>query len=265
MKDETMTNKSNTKVDQFDPRDVESKEPPIDYPRITLDDKIGEDRTTDPEGATRRAAPSAGANFPMWVYGDFEESKLDYWGRPWKDGRVHLIPRKATVLTVLELHHDGLGNLIDRATAGKKEDPASYDLLHTSYTTLVEMVDPRHHYGIIRGLGDQVTTLLAERAYTKHRLLQALDSQRPDNPNSDYIENAETAAMQASYDAGIWWQVHQDSWVAAGFKNEPTYPRVENAIAMRLINVASYIESKHRNTQGPAPLTEDRKAIVANL
>ena len=265
MKDVTMTNKSNTKVAQFDPRDVESKEPPIDHPRTTLDDKITEDPTTDLDGARERANPSAGANFPMWVYGDFEESRVDYWGRPWQDGRVHLIPRKATVLTVLELHNDGLDNLIDRAAAGKKEDPVSYDLLHTSYTTLVEMVDPRHHYGIIRGLGDQVTTLLAERAYTKHRLLQALDSQRPDSDNVDYIEKAEEAAMQASYDAGIWWDVHQDCWRAAGFNNEPSYPRVENAIAMRLINVASYIERTHRKSEGPAPLTEDRKAIVANL
>lgn len=260
-----MTNQSGTKVAQFDPRDVETKEPDSDNPRITLDDKIAEDPTTDPEGAAQRANPNAGANFPMWVYGDFQESKLDYWGRPFQDGRAHLIPRKTAVLAVLELHTDGLDNLISLATTGKKEDPKSYDLLHTSYTTLVEMVESRHHFGIIRGLGDQVTTLLAERAYAKHRYLQALDSQRPDSDNNDFVEKAFDAASQASIDAGIWWQIHQDAWVAAGFSSTPTYPRVENAIAMRLINVAGYIEGKHRNTEARRPLTSDRKALVANL
>lgn len=256
--------KSKTTVRQFDPNELETKEPST--PERNLDTKMHEDVTTDPEGAATRRNPDAGQSFPGWVFGDFEESKTNYWGSKWADGRSYLIPRKATVGSIMAIHEDGLDNLVLIAERAKKEDETTYQALQASYTGLICVVPSRHHFSIIRGLGDAVTTLLGERAYAKYRYIQALESQRPDdNSNTDYVDDIATKMQEASYDAAMWWSVHQDAWKEAEFRHEPKYPRVENAIAMRLINVASYVEKKHRITNTAKPVTDDYKKLVSDF
>lgn len=252
-------NVSGTRHAQFDPHDLPTTE--VEYKiKSELDDQQ-DDPTTDPEGVARRASREGRELFPIWVFDEYETSRTNYWGKPWADGQLHLIPRKSTVRDVVVTHEHGGDALTQLANRYAKTvvDPfvaATCEFLDNSSMST--------KMNFMRGFSNTVEAALAERAYQKYLYERQLN--RPDAQES-YIEDLETRALEASQSAGDLYATHLKLWEHLGWSNEPQYNRIENAIALRLTNAAKWIDENKRievsKTVGVK--VEDRKKLALLL
>lgn len=239
--------KAKTPVAQFDPADMEREE--LTHEVKTKHSDYTPDTLGDPEGSQTRAENVATAEFPDWVYTDYEPSTTTLWGGSWPDGKAHLVPLKSTVDSVIQLHVEGMDNYAGMVDLAMKSEGSTIDLLRDTYDTILTQTPDKYHFGVLRGIGNQVQTLLAERAYRKYLYISAAGRVRDTSKEMpEYVEKLQDSMFTASIDAGVWYTVHQDCWKSVGWKGQPTY-YVENEIKYRLINAAKYIDTTHRAVQ----------------
>lgn len=237
-----------TKHLQFDPADLERKEPGegIDYTPLS---RVIDDETTDPDGVAARAAPDRDSMFPQWVFNDFELSNRMSNGGKWADGKSHLVPKESTVKQVMECHEQGMQPEIfyGSKVRAEKNEPEFVAKLLKGYRFILEgEEDGQRRFDMMRSIGDICNRKLAERAYQKYRLLDSLaraniqDGQMP-----DFVEKVEERCAKASAEAGVWCLVHGTLWLENGYKNTPRY-YVAGQIRFALNDTARYLDTNQR-------------------
>ena len=258
-----MEKPESTQHTQFDPHDQDTKE--IEYKVKTDHDDYSDDTSADPEGASERNAQPT-YEYPNWVFNDFELRRTNYYKRPFEDGQKHLVPLDRAVDDALAYHTDGMDNwheVVKRAVgidvgSGKRSggDANVVDtflVLHNSYSNIIENVGPRESFHIISSLGDITTALLARRAFSKRSFFDMSGRVNPDDQSSDALERAQDRLAEDSYRAACFWQLHNDMWHLAGWRNEPKYStaRIRSAIVREFDGLArNYIEPNFRQSSG---------------
>ena len=251
--------KSQTKTTQFEP-DVADREELTTKSDTHLDD-YEDDGTTDPEGKARRAETNRRLLFPPYVFDEYRLSARTYWGKPWEDGKEHLVPLDSTVDEVMHIHDNSGTVFADLANGAKSE---IVDPMVKASCDFMDAMGDAGAFAFMQGFGDTVNKMFAERAYSKYLFLRYLD-RLGDKDVNEYGEGLETRMMAAAENLGNFYKVHLDLWDHLQWKNEPTYPRVKNAVELRLVNAAKWVDENRRNTEDQMAKVshEDRRRLAS--
>lgn len=246
--------KVNTNVNHFDPL-LEGERKELVAEVETTQDMYTDDTIADPEGAAAREEAEITAIFPDWVYGDYELSPKTLWGKAWPDGKDHLVPKQITIDAVIDLHKQGEQHYREMVKLAYSTDETRIKALIDGFETALAGCAGSDHFPLLKGIGDQVQTFLAERAYRKYLFVSAADRHN-DDAMPDYVENLHTNMMTAAANAGVWYELHSHCWNYVQWKNAPRY-YVDNAIKLRLVNAARYLDENYRSEQPKLAKTSD--------
>ena len=246
------------KTNHFDPM-TEGEREELLPAKETTQDMFLDDSIADPEGAKRREEYVD--EYPDWIFGDYELSDKNIWGKRWPDGRQHLIARASTIAEIMQIHQDGQENYRDMVAMAHATQEQQIQSLKDTYETLFSAADAKFHFNIMKGIASQVNGLLADRAYRKYLFIQAAGRT---NVQEGYLENLENKMYEAASDAGIWYDVHRHVWSYVQWKNAPTYldQQVENELKLRLVGTAKYLEQTYASPKLVRPTANDRIQVA---
>lgn len=263
-----MSKRDNTVHTQFDPTELESKEPGAPERTRQLDE-ITDDSLGDHEGAARRASTDISDEFPEWVYRDYELKRTNYYGNPWHDGKAHLVPKATAIASAMDVYRASLETLPKAEEAAMKDTNYGpmYTTIFDAYVGMIHELGAAHHYDIVASVGDIATNALARRAYQRAKLMEQMARQRADD-TSDRLENAQDRAIEASYRAAIWVKLYRTLYAECQWKGEPQFSegRIRSAIVREYAGFAQrYIEPTHRNTKAEAATLGDHAKLLENF
>ena len=249
------------KTNHFDPL-LEGEREELTAAIETTHDMINDDTLADPEGAAARAQVAA---YPDWALVDYEPSTTTFWGKPWDSaGTEHLVPKQATVTSVMEHHVQGMTTIKEMVAMAHQEQAESIKILKDNYESILAGISDDMKYPVMKGIASAVQTALAERAYAKHLFVAAYGSVRdPDQELPDFVANRQDKVFESAIKAGVWYDVHQHCWNYVQYKGSPKY-YVENDVKFRLINAAKYIDEQYREVKAvTAPAREYVQTTLA--
>lgn len=249
------------KTNHFDPL-LEGEREELTAPVHTTHDMINDDTLGDPEGAAARAEVAA---YPDWALVDYEPSRTNFWGKPWNSaGTEHLVPKQATIASVMEHHNQGMSTIKEMVSMAHQEKAETIKVLKENYESILAGISDDMKYPVMKGISNAVQVALAERAYAKHLFVSAYGSVRdPDAELPEYVANRQDKVFEAAIKAGVWYDVHQHCWDYVQYKGTPKY-YVENDVKFRLINAAKYIDEQYREVKAvTAPAREYVQTTLA--
>ena len=249
------------KTNHFDPM-LEGEREELTSPIETTHDMINDDTIGDPEGAAARAEVAA---YPDWALVDYEPSTTTFWGKPWNSaGTEHLVPKQATVASVMEHHVQGMTTVKEMVAMAHQEQAESIKVLKDNYESILAGISDDMKYPVMKGIANAVQTALAERAYAKQLFVNAYGSVRdPDQELPDFVAKRQDKVFESAIKAGVWYDVHQHCWNYVQYKGSPKY-YVENDVKFRLINAAKYIDEQYREVKAvTAPAREYVQTTLA--
>lgn len=258
----TDQNKSNTKHLAFDPSELDRDEP-LPKPRGRLD--IPDDPQGDPDGAEARANPIQTSDFPNWVFSEFELSNRDARGQLWSDGKQHLRPTDQTIQRAMDIHQEGLRNLVGIQKRAMDNEGDRIGVLLAAYGMIINPEESQRAYEVMRSIGDIANRALAARAHRKFQYVSMLDRLTidPGKDMPEYVDRAEARMADASMEAGIWTHVHRMLWKDVDYKGEPRY-YVESQLLYELGQQARWVEDNNRKPSMSRANAEDYQKMVAN-
>ncbi len=225
-----------------------------------------QDPTTDPDIIKRQTTQN---DYPGWVFYEYLLSKYSLWGKPWPDGKEHLIPKKQFIANVVGMHIEGentIGKMIELALA--PSNLGNTNILLSAYTTMFVGVDKPYIFPQMQSLGRIAQGALARRAFDKYAYVSAASrwDSNPESLNSDepeWLKNMESRMLEAATVAGTWCRVHSEMWHILEWKSNPTYHNVENEIKLLATNQAKWIEDNYGPVKAEKPTISDKRALAA--
>ena len=151
----------------IDPRDIETRKELI-ADKETTQDMYTEDTLADPEGAARRAERP---EYAAWALENFQVSNVNFYGKIWEDGKMHLIPTKSHIQDVVDTYKMLMtDDSYMVACCELAEKDSDFETMKSAYTSLVSSVDNDKIFAITKSISGVCQEALARRAYDYHRL-----------------------------------------------------------------------------------------------
>lgn len=245
-------------------KDIERREEPmVQASRPTPPaDRYVPDDTTDP-GVTARLGEDAN-DFPSWIFNEYKLSKTSLWGKPWPDGKEHLIPKQATIAAVIELHNAGqqtIGKMLELAFSSS--NTKNTQVLKECWTKMLTEADRSFSFDLMNKLSSLTQTALADRAFFKHSFIQAAGRLKEGEEEPEWFGGMKERMLQAAIRAGTWVHIHSECWKAMEYKDTPKYNNVPNEIRLRLVNNARFLEERYGPEKIERPTLQDQHALAA--
>ena len=249
------------KTNHFDPM-LEGEREELTSPIETTHDMINDDTIGDPVGAAARAEVAA---YPDWALVDYEPSTTNFWGKAWNNtGTEHLVPKQATVSSVMDHHTQGMTTVKEMVAMAHQEQAETISLLKENYESILAGISANMIFPVMQGISSCTTTALVERAFTKHLFITAYGSVRdPDKELPEFVQRKQDAVFEAAIKAGVWYDVHQHCWNYVQYKGSPRY-YVQKPTINRLIKAAESVDSQYREVKpATAPAREYVQTTLA--
>lgn len=258
---------SDTRHTQFDPAELPTTEPG-DGPEQTQLERLAaaEDTQGDPEGVEERRSVTR-SDFPEWAFNEFTLSSKNYYGTPFEDGQMHLIPREDVINQIISLHTASVEDARQRNAMielARKDLPEEVEAFGEAVEAMLDGVTDNalQYEVVVQALGTATNTAMAERAVDKFTYLSAIDRVRPGDEQPDWVQNIQDRMFKTAARAGLWYIAHRHAWTIAEYKGEPKY-FVDSAVKRRLINKAEWVEKNHYTSRALRPSQSDQAALAA--
>jgi hypothetical protein len=250
----------------IDPRDIQTRKELI-AGKETTQDMYTEDTLADPEGAARRAERP---EYAPWALDNFQVSNVDFYGRPWEDGKMHLIPTKSHIQDVVDTYKMLMtDDSYMTACCELAEKDSDFETMKSAYTSLVSSVDNDKIFAIAKSVSGVCQEALARRAYDYHRYLEAdakanMQSDTAEMP--DWVLNKENRAEASSRIAGIWYSIYKAVQNITGYKpldfvNNIGLITAEKHIRKMAIDSAKWVDENGKLTSSNRVTSKESRLI----
>ena len=252
------------KTNHFDPL-LEGEREELTAAVETTHDMYTEDTIADPEGAEAREEYVA--EYPQFVFNNFEVSSSNIWGRPFKDGKQHLRPTANFIAEIQAEHEEGETNIPGMLKLAEAEEAERIASLTDNFGDIVRS-NPYEEYSVIMAVKGIAEEKLANRAFQKQVYNSIAEKeQRTGKPNPGYTADEAWGTMQtAAVRAGVWYLVWEEVISAAGgtwFKTNDVKLNVEYAVKKLAQGKADQSDRKHRTEKARVPTLADYKSAIS--